>query len=172
MELEVRLRTIARGQDVATSVAAYARSLEADAELDDDEKAQAEEFLATVEIMFLMAAVDGDIADAETRQLKASIEAITDIHGGPPIRLDRAMIQLAEKLSRDGWSARLRKAAARLRSPDARAFAFRLAAGVAFVDDFVAHAEAAAIDSLAAALGLERSESEEILHEVREMLFG
>ncbi len=49
---------------------------------------------------------------------------------------------------------------------------FRLAAGVAFVDDFVANAEAAAIDTLAGALGLEKAASQAILRDVHEALFG
>lgn len=49
---------------------------------------------------------------------------------------------------------------------------FRLAAGVAFVDDLVANAEAAAIDTLAGALGLEKAASQAILRDVHEALFG
>jgi hypothetical protein len=79
---------------------------------------------------------------------------------------------MTERLERDGWSARLRAACAKLRAPDARSFAFRLAAGVAFVDDLVAHAEAAAIDSLAAELGIGKDESQQILVDVQETLFG
>jgi hypothetical protein len=62
--------------------------------------------------------------------------------------------------------------ARRLRTEEARSFAFRLAAAVAFVDDHVAHAEAAAIDALAAVLDLSRDVSQQILNEVRDTLFG
>ena len=63
-------------------------------------------------------------------------------------------------------------AARRIQTPDGRTFAFRLAAGVAFVDDHVAHAEAAAIDSLASALELDADESQSLLREVVDTLFG
>ena len=63
-----------------------------------------------------------------------------------------------------------RGCARRIQSDEGRSFAFRLAAGVAFVDDHVAHAEAAAIDAFAAALGIESEESEMILREVQEEL--
>ncbi len=75
-------------------------------------------------------------------------------------------------LAKEGWKARLDAVAARLNTPESRTFAFRLAAGVAFVDDHVAHAEAAAIDALAAALALTAEESQEILSDVQETLFG
>jgi hypothetical protein len=43
---------------------------------------------------------------------------------------------------------------------------------VAFVDDNVVHAEAAAIDALAGALGIPADDSQRILGEVQEELFG
>jgi hypothetical protein len=58
-----------------------------------------------------------------------------------------------------------------LQDQEARAFAFRLAAGVAFVDDHVAHAEAAALEAMASALAISADESQEILYDVREALF-
>ena len=67
---------------------------------------------------------------------------------------------LNEKLESQGWNQRLASVAERLRDPEARAFAFRLAAGVAFVDDHVAHAEAAALEALASALKIGSDESQ------------
>jgi hypothetical protein len=40
------------------------------------------------------------------------------------------------------------------------------------LDDHVAHAEAAAVDALAAALKLSSDESQELLHDVQETLFA
>jgi hypothetical protein len=81
-------------------------------------------------------------------------------------------VDLSRRLERDGWTARLDDVASRLPSEEARSYAFRLAAAVAFVDDHVAHAEAAAIDALAAALQLSPDVSQQILNEVRDTLFG
>jgi hypothetical protein len=43
---------------------------------------------------------------------------------------------------------------------------------VAFADDHVAHAEAAALEALASALHITADESQEILYDVRDSLVG
>jgi hypothetical protein len=140
--------------------------------MDDQSKTQAAEFEATLEAMFLMAAVDGVIQKEEIEQLAASFQAIVDMYHVKGLELQSMLDRFNEKLARDGWRARLDACAQRISSPDSRAFAFRLAAGVAFVDDHVAHAEAAAIEALSSALGLAREESQEILDDVHGELFG
>jgi hypothetical protein len=174
MVLDARLKKLATGTTAAAAADAAAKSMRAGEieKLTDAQRQQAEEFLATVEAMFLMAAVDGHISRPELEQLAASIQAIIDMHAAPGLDIESTLEELNEKLARDGWRGRLEKISQRIQSPDGRAFAFRLAAGVAFVDDHVAHAEAAAIDALAGALGLDRDESQDILHEVHDELFG
>ena len=120
-----------------------------------------------------MAAVDGAVAGQEVDQLAATMQAMLDTQDRKgPIDLDATLVDLSRRLERDGWTARLDDVARRLRSEESRSFAFRLAAAVAFVDDHVAHAEAAAIDALAAALSLSADISQQILHDVRDTLFG
>lgn len=171
MELDDRLKKIATGMSVANAIDAYMEQLaEAGAPV-DPQRERVDELLAIVEVMFLMAAVDGEISDEEVDELRASVHALQDMQTVGEIRLDETMRDLAKKLAVDGWNARLRDAASRIRAPEAKEFAFQLAAGVAFVDDFVAHAEAAAIDSLAQALGLDKEESQALLREVHETLF-
>jgi hypothetical protein len=80
-------------------------------------------------------------------------------------------MSLNQKLAADGWNKRLAAVAARLRDREARAFAYRLAAGVAFVDDHVAHSEAAALEAFASAFALSAGDAQEILYDVRETLF-
>ena len=173
MELNDRLKKIATGMSVADAIDSYMTQLRSEGDsLPDPEAERREELLAIIEVMFLMAAVDGEIADDEIQELRASVAAIQDMQTVEGIELDAVMDELAKKLERDGWAARLEAAAAKIKAPDARPFAFQLAAGVAFVDDFVAHAEAAAIDSLARALDLETSESQRLLREVHTTLFG
>ena len=141
--------------------------------LADEEHAKADELDATIEAMFLMAAVDGTVAGPEVAQLAATMQAMLDTRDRrDPIDLDATLVDLSRRLERDGWTARLDEVARRLRSEEARSFAFRLAAAVAFVDDHVAHSEAAAIDALAASLELSRDVSEQILSDVRDTLFG
>lgn len=171
MELDERIEKIATGMNVSDAIDAYMTQLAETGEPVDPEQERVEELLAIVEVMFLMAAVDGEISDEEVDELRASVHALQDMETVGDIRLDETMKDLSKKLAADGWNARLREAASRIRAPEARVFAFQLAAGVAFVDDFVAHAEAAAIDSLAQALGLEKEESQALLREVHATLF-
>ncbi len=172
MVLDARLRKLATGVSAGEAAHALARSLRPTELLDDRAKSQAAEFEATLEAMFLMAAVDGVIQREELEQLAASFQAIVDMYKVKGLELQSMLDRFNEKLARDGWRARLDAVAQRITSPDARAFAFRLAAGVAFVDDHVAHAEAAAIEALSGALGLEKDESQEILDDVHGELFG
>ncbi len=171
MELDERLGKIATGISVSDAIDAYLQEQPAPEET-DLAAAKKSELLAIVELMFLMAAVDGEVQDEEVQQLRASIDALADIRAVPDLNLDDALQDLAAKLSAEGWKSRLEDAASRVQTPDAKDFAFRLSVGVAFVDDFVAHAEAAAIDSLARALELTADHAQTILREVHETLFG
>jgi hypothetical protein len=171
MVLDARIAKLAKGQSANEAARAFARSR--NAHVAQGELARAAEFEAILEAMFLMAAVDGEVAKDEVGQLAASVQGILDASGGGVrVDLDIALDEMAAHLSRDGWKLRLDSLAPRLPTPESRAFALRLAAGVAFVDDNVVHAEAAAIDALCAALGIPADESQVILREVHEELFG
>jgi len=171
MVLDARIARLAHGQTAREAALAFARSRTE--KLAAAERARAEEFEAILEAMFLMAAVDGEIADQEVGQLAASVQAIVDSTGGKfKLDLEPMLEELGARLQRDGWKGRLDSLRPRLPSPESRAFAMRLAAAVAFVDDNVVHAEAAAIDAMAAALGLPAEEAQRILVEVQEELFG
>jgi len=171
MVLDARLAKLATGQSAREAALAFSRSRHE--KLADAERAKADEFEAILEAMFLMAAVDGQVAPDEVGQLAASVQAILDTTGGKlKLDLDPAMAELGERLARDGWKGRLDTLARRLPTEESRTFAFRLAAAVAFVDDNVVHAEAAAIDALAGALGIPADDSQRILGEVQEELFG
>ncbi len=172
MNLDDRLKKLATGISVTDAIDAYlAECVDRGDEIQDLDRARQEELLAIVEIMFLMAAVDGEISEEEIQQLHASIEALADMRAAK-LNLGEVFDTLNAKLGNEGWKRRLEDATSRLHTPDAKPFAFRLAAGVAFADDFVAHAEAAAIDALANALELGRDDSQTILREVHETLFG
>jgi uncharacterized membrane protein YebE (DUF533 family) len=172
MVLDPRLKKLATGVPAQEVARAHAKSLIPGENLTDVEQQMADEFRATLEAMFLMAAVDGEISKEEMDQLAASIQAVVDMHTLGDLELGRTLDDLNAKLARDGWHARLQAVGARIKSEEGKAFAFRLAAGVAFVDDHVAHAEAAAIDALAARLGLDPDDSQSILREVQNELFG
>jgi hypothetical protein len=177
MVTDARLKKLAKGVSAREAVDAFTKSRIAPESMSDADRARAAELEATIEAMFLMAAVDGHIDKAEISQLAGSIQAVLDLREletGKKTVVDvgASLRALNETLRKEGWKARLDATAARLPSKEARCFAFRLAAGVALVDDHVVHAEAAAIDALAAALKLTSDESQEILADVQETLFA
>ena len=166
-----RVAKIAGGTSVEAATRAWERRADGET-LAAHEHALLEELDATIEAMFLMAAVDGAVTHDETAQLAASLQAFLDTRGrGGAVDADSMLVDLSRRLERDGWTARLDDVARRLTTSEARSFAFRLAVAVAFVDDHVAHAEAAAIDALAAALHLSADQADTLLHEVRDTLF-
>jgi hypothetical protein len=171
-----RIKKVAGGLSAQQAADAFVRASEDPASVSPAQRNKADEFEATVEAMFLMAAVDGDLAAEELAQLAASIDAFASLDGKPggaaKVDLPALLLTMNDKLGTDGWNKRLAAVAARLADHEARAFAFRLAAGVAFVDDHVAHAEAAALEAMASALAINADESQEILYDVREALFA
>lgn len=173
MPVGVRIKTIAKGMSAQQAVDAFVRASADPASVSPSQRDKADEFEASVEAMFLMAAVDGDVSEEELAQLAASVDAFASLDGETPRAIDtgKLLVALNAKLEADGWTKRLAAVAMRLRDAEARAFAFRLAAAVAFVDDHVAHAEAAALEAMASALAISADESQEILYDVREALF-
>jgi tellurite resistance protein len=125
---------------------------------------------AMVETAFLMAAADGSLSDIEREQLVATMEFITD-RKVARARLDEIVGQLLEALSTDGWEARIQAVATSLEDPLARRNAFRLAAGISFIDGEVQPEEAELFTLLANAFEIPQTEAEAILVEVRDELF-
>jgi tellurite resistance protein len=169
--IDSRIKKLATGLSARAAADAFVRANDDPASVTTDDRTKANEFEATVEAMFLMAAVDGEVSEQELAQLAASVDAFAALDGKPPIDAAPLLASLNAKLEKNGWNRRLAAVAERLHEREARAFAFRLAAGVAFVDDHVAHAEAAALEALASALQISSEESQEILYDVRDSLF-
>jgi hypothetical protein len=168
MSIDARIKKVAKGLSATQAADAFVRAREDPTSVSAQQRGKADEFEATVEAMFLMAAVDGDLSE-----LAASVDAFSSLDGkGPRLDAGRLLVTLNDKLESEGWNKRLASVAERLRDGESRAFAFRLAAGVAFADDVVAHAEAAALEALASALDIAAEESQEILYDVRDSLFG
>jgi len=172
MTIGARIQKIAKDLSARDAADAFVRAREDPMSLSPAQRNKAAEFEATVEAMFLMAAVDGDLSAEELAQLSASVDAFASLDGASRTIDTAALLAVMnEKLGAEGWNQRLAAVAARLQDRESRAFAFRLAAGVAFVDDHVAHAEAAALEAMASALTISADESQEILYDVREALF-
>jgi uncharacterized tellurite resistance protein B-like protein len=125
---------------------------------------------AMIETAFLMAAADGALSDIEREQLIATIEYITDKKISRQ-KLDETIDQLLEALLTDGWEARIHAVASSLSDPLARRNAFRLSAGVSFIDGEVQPEEAQLFSLLAHAFEIPPTEAEAILVEVRDELF-
>jgi uncharacterized tellurite resistance protein B-like protein len=125
---------------------------------------------AMIETAFLMAAADGTLSDIEREQLVATMEYITDKKIARD-KLDETIDQLLEALSADGWEARINAVASSLSDSIARRNAYRLAAGVSFIDGEVQQEEAQLFTLLARAFEIPETEAEAILVEVRDELF-
>lgn len=169
MDLDARLEKLDARDAVRDAARAFAAVGKGTA--GGDQQALADEFKAIIETMVLLAAIDGFVTDDELAQLRSSIEKLVSpetLGTG----LDELLAASLERLTADGWQARVKDVAGRIKTPASRSLAFRLGAAVAFVDDDVAQAEAEAIEALAAAFGLSSDESQAILREVVEDLFG
>jgi hypothetical protein len=75
-------------------------------------------------------------------------------------------------LEADGWETRIAAVAGSLTDAEARRNAYRLAAGVSFVDGEVQESEERLFGLLAQAFEIPEKEAEWILTEVRDELFG
>jgi hypothetical protein len=129
------------------------------------------ESAAMVETAFLMAAADGQISAVEQQQLVATIASVTGDHFGME-RLTGLVEQLLEVLQLDGWEARVANVARALRTTVSRRNAYRLAAGVSFIDHQIHQDEMQLFGMLAEAFAIPPEEASAILAEVRDMIFG
>ena len=168
MALGDQLGALASGMSVDDAIERYLASLAQPAPVEPSARAQSE---AIVEIMFLIAAVDGRVADEELDLLQKNVRELTEVDV-LKVDADGLVPRLVERLGNEGWSARMKSASSRVVTPDLQRLAYRLGAGVAFVDDCVEAAEADALESLAKTFGLRDEEAQAILVEVQKTLFG
>lgn len=131
---------------------------------------------ALVEAAFLMAAVDGNVSPLEIAQFGDAIEAAYGDKNDLDVKV--LLEQMSRRLEADGWDKRMNAVVrAANGSTDVRGShnavaVYRIAVAVAFVDDNVAHAEAAALAAFARALGISDERAHAIMGEVRQELFG
>jgi tellurite resistance protein len=123
-----------------------------------------------VEAMFLLAAVDGRVTTLEVAQFAEGVETV--LGADAPADIEELVKSLAARLATEGWDRRLAAVKQSLAGSSLAETAYRLAAAVAFVDDVIEHAEAAALEALASALGIGEERAAAILREVRADLFG
>jgi tellurite resistance protein len=123
---------------------------------------------AIVETGFLVAAVDGDVSPLELVQFAEAVEAVF----GADADAQTLVKRMADRLGTDGWARRVAAVHEAIAGTEHAETAYRLAAAVAFVDDMIEHAEAAALEALARAFGLSEQRAHAIMTEVRTELFG
>ncbi len=125
---------------------------------------------ALLETAFLVAAVDGEVSTLEIAQFGDALDAAL----GDSTDRDASSLlkELSTRLEREGWDKRMKAVARAIEGTPHAEAAYRVAVGVAFVDDTVAHAEAAALEALARALGVADDRAHAIMSEVRKELFG
>lgn len=125
---------------------------------------------AVLEAMFLVAAVDGHVSTLEVAQFAEGVEAVLGADADGDVQ---ALVRkMADRLSEEGWQKRLASVERALVGTEHAEQAYRLAASVAFVDDAIEHAEAAALEALAGAFGISDDRAHAIMGEVRAELFG
>lgn len=160
--------------------AAYARSLVSGVELSEDDDTLSRELEAAIEAMYLMATADGKLGDDEMLLLSSSLQHILESCCEPSLsatelslpmfKLSDTMGRFARALESEDIDTRIASVGRRLKTEAARRMAFRLAAGVAFVDELVEGDEVAALDTLGAALGFSSREQLDMLREVLTIL--
>jgi len=125
---------------------------------------------ALVETAFLVAAVDGEVSTLEIAQLSEAVESALGSEADQDV--SALMKGFSDRLAAEGWDKRMKAVARALAGSDHAESAYRIAVGVAFVDDHVAHAEAAALEALARALGIADDRAHALMGDVRKELFG
>jgi tellurite resistance protein len=123
-----------------------------------------------LEAMFLMAAADGEVSHAEIERFADSVSTI--LTGPAEADVERMLSEMSGLLEDEGWDRRARAVAAALKGRPGAELAYRLATGVAFIDDAVAEAESNALDEMAAAMGIPPERATSIMSEVHDELFG
>jgi uncharacterized tellurite resistance protein B-like protein len=144
---------------------------ESAARLSAEERSLAEQFLAILEAAVLVAAANGDLAEAEIVRL---LHLFRELSGGA-LSEDHAELWLDRFLSaltREGLETRLAKNAGTLQDPALRRTAFSFAVGLAYSDGEVDEAEVSVFTALAEHYQIPIEEAQQLLEQVEDELLG
>jgi len=117
-----------------------------------------------LEVAFLAAAADGELADAEIEHLVGNLQAWLEAELEPKFLVD-LFDHLASQLAAEGAAARLAAAAAAL-DPDARRLAYKLACVTVLCDLEVHDDELGFLGTIATAFGMTSEEAQAIFDEL------
>jgi tellurite resistance protein len=170
MALTDDLGALASGLSVNDAIEAYLAKLAALNQSTPAEDAMRAQSEAIVELMFLVAAVDGDVGAVELEQLGRCVAELVAVGVLGHVDPERLVPALAARLAAEDWTSRMRAASLALGTDELRQLGYRLGAGVAFADDRFEPEEEAALESIADALGLGREEAQAIRLEVQRTL--
>lgn len=119
---------------------------------------------ALVEIMYLAAYADGEFGEQEKSHFARSVQSLTDRKVTPEM-LDKLIVRLDADRKASGTGALIERARMQLGSPAACKVALNLAIGVITADGKVTTSERSMLNEIGAALGVERSLTEQMLRE-------
>jgi hypothetical protein len=119
---------------------------------------------AMLEVAFLAAAADGELADAEIEHLVANLQAWLGAELAPKLLID-LFDHLGSQLAAEGSAARL-AAAAELLDADARRVAYKLACVTVLCDLEVHDDELGFLGTIATAFGMTSEEAQAIFDEL------
>jgi uncharacterized tellurite resistance protein B-like protein len=119
---------------------------------------------ALIELMFLAAAADGDVCEAERDELAANVDALTDGRLGGEALLAQ-LSRIAAHVQEEGREARLRAVCDRL-PPDCREDALVTMVRITMADRVLHPNERALVFEAAEVLGLDRETATAVLDEV------
>lgn len=135
-----------------------------------DDPTEDAETAGLVETAFLMAAADGHFGNAEQDEFAETLQFVSA--GKLTLeQVDGVLDELIEALRRDGWDKRIEAVTAKLTTPESRRNAYRLAAGISFIDGEVQDDEARLFGILGQAFDISTDEASKLLANVRDLLF-
>jgi hypothetical protein len=156
------------GQPASVSFTRPQAALEDPFAGDDDASRR---FGALFEVMFLMIAADGLVADEEFEVLRGAARGLTDNEIRTPY-IEKLLAECKERY-KQGRAARLAAIAPILKEDPVLIDAgFSLAAAIAFADSEIRDEENALINEIATALDLDDQRSEELLKQLEEDAVG
>ncbi|MEI8258841.1 MAG: tellurite resistance TerB family protein [Deltaproteobacteria bacterium] len=135
-----------------------------------EDPAEDAETAGMVETAFLMAAADGHFGNAEQDEFAEALQFLSS--GKLTLeQVDAVLDELIDALREDGWDKRIEAVTAKLATPESRRNAYRLAAGISFVDGQVQDEEAHLFGLLGESFGIPTDEASKLLVGVRDVLF-